>query len=141
MPNRDLIVGNDGSNTINGSNQADLIYGFDPAGPQSQVTSIAASRIASGLEQPLFAHAPVGDLSRLFVVEKTGLIKIVDVNSHEVAPTPFLDLSTQILSDGERGLLGLAFDPQFATNGFFYVARWEQVANRSLRRGADAVTR
>ena len=74
-PNRDLVVGNDGSNSINGSNQADLI-GFDPAGPQSQVTSIAAPRIASDLVQPLFAHTPVGDLSRLLVVEKTGLIKI-----------------------------------------------------------------
>ena len=121
MPNVNLIVGNDGSNSLQGTAGADLIYGFDPNGPQSQASAITAKRVATGLSQPLFAAAPPGDLSRLFIVEKTGQIKILDLATGQVLATPFLDVSSQILTDGERGLLGLAFDPDFATNGFFYV--------------------
>jgi len=116
-----LIVGNDGSDTLQGTAGADLIYGYDPNGAQSQATSITATRVATGLNQPLFAGAPPGDLSRLFIVEKTGQIKILDLTSGQVLATPFLDVSSQILTDGERGLLGLAFDPDFANNGFLYV--------------------
>lgn len=133
MPDRrDLIAGNDGSNTVSGTPQADLIYGFDPAA--NQVTSIAATRIATGLDQPLFVTAPAGDLSRLFLVEKTGQIRIVDLNNNQSPPTPFLDVSTQISSDGERGLLGLAFDPQFTVNGFFYVNLINADGNTEIRR-------
>ena len=74
-----LIVGNDGSNSLQGTAGADLIYGFDPNGPQSQASAIIATRVASGLSQPLFAVAPPGDTSRLFLVEKTGQIKILDL--------------------------------------------------------------
>ena len=74
-----LIVGNDGSNSLQGTAGADLIYGFDPNGPQSQATAIVATRVATGLSQPLFAAAPPGDTSRLFIVEKTGQIKILDL--------------------------------------------------------------
>src|SRR5262245_34445667 len=110
-----LIVGNDGSNTLQGTAGEDIIYGYDPNGPQSQASSIRATRVASGLNQPLFAAAPPGDAGRLFLVEKTGQIKILDLVTGQVLATPFLDVSGQILTDGERGLLGLAFDPGFAT--------------------------
>ena len=122
-----LIVGNDGSNTLLGGAADDVIYGFDPNGPQAQVSTIAANRLASGLTQPLFATAPPGDLDRLFVVEKTGAIRILDLTGGSVLPTPFLDVSSQISAAGESGLLGLAFDPGFAGNGFFYV----NLVNRS----------
>ena len=121
MSNVNLIVGNDGSNTLQGTAGADLIYGYDPNGAQSQATAILANRVASGLTESLFAGAPPGDTSRLFIVEKTGAIKILDLTSGQVLTTPVLNLSGQIASDGERGLLGLAFDPNFATNGFFYI--------------------
>jgi glucose/arabinose dehydrogenase len=74
--------------------------------------------VATGLSQPLFATAPEGD-SRLFIVEKGGLIKILENGA--LLPTPFLDLSNSVNAEGERGLLGLAFDPDFATNRRFYV--------------------
>src|SRR5215467_16337087 len=119
MPN--IIVGNDGSNTLQGTAGADVIYGYDPNGPQSQASAIVATRVATSFTQPLFVGAPAGDTSRLFVVEKTGAIKIIDLASGQVLATSFLDVSSQILTDGERGLVGLAFDPNFATNGFFYV--------------------
>src|SRR5215203_3308799 len=113
------INGDDGSNTLVGGAGQDLIYGFNPAGPQSQASTISATRVATGLSSPLFAVAPPNDPSRLFLLEKGGTIKILDLTSGQVLPTPFLTLTVD--SAGERGLLGLAFDPDFANNGFFYV--------------------
>jgi Ca2+-binding RTX toxin-like protein len=129
-----LIVGNDGSNTLQGTTGADVIYGYDPNGPQSQATSIVATRVASGLSQPLFATAPPDDTGRLFLVEKTGQIKILDLVTGQVLATPFLDVSGQISTDGERGLLGLAFDPDFASNGFFYVDLINPAGDAEIRR-------
>jgi glucose/arabinose dehydrogenase len=74
--------------------------------------------VANGLDRPLFATSPAGD-SRLFIVEQGGLIKILQNGT--VLPTPFLDLSGSVNTQGERGLLGMAFDPNFASNGRFYV--------------------
>jgi hypothetical protein len=74
--------------------------------------------LSSGLDQPLQVTAPTGD-GRLFVVEKTGLIRVISGGT--VQATPFLDLSGQVATQGERGLLGLAFDPNYASNGRFYV--------------------
>src|SRR5262249_61089409 len=106
-----LIVGNDGINTLPGTAGKDVIYGFDPNGPQSQVSSIAATRVASGLNQPLFAISPPGDTARLFIVEKTGLIKILDLTTGQVLPTPFLNLTSQVNTAGERGVFGRAPPP------------------------------
>src|SRR5262249_29354603 len=99
----------------------DLIPGYDPNGPHGLASYIAATRVATFFTQPLFVGAPPGDTNRLFVVERTGAIKIIDLASGQVLATPFLDVSSEVATDGERGLLGLAFDPNFATNGFFYV--------------------
>src|SRR5262245_34227209 len=128
-----LITGNDGSNTLQGTAGVDVIYGYNPDGPQSDASTIAATRVASGLDQPLFAGAAPGDPGRLFIVEKTGLIKILDLNSGQVLATPFLDVSGQIMTDGERGLLGLAFDPNYASNGLFYVDLINTSGNTEIR--------
>lgn len=72
--------------------------------------------VLTGLDQPLYVTAPKGD-RRLFVVEKTGVILLVRGDRI----TTFLDLSDRVDLEGERGLLGLAFDPHYATNGRFYV--------------------
>ena len=113
---------------------ADLIYGFDPNGPQSQASAIIATRVAAGLGQPLFVVAPPDDPNRLFIVEKTGLIKILDLATGQVLATPFLNVSSQILTDGERGLLGLAFDPAFASNGLFYLNLINMSGDTEIRR-------
>ena len=115
-----IISGNNSSNTIGGGAADDLIYGFDPDAAYASA-NIAATRVASGLNQPLFVTAPPGDTGRLFIVEKTGAIKILDLNTGSVLTTPFL--SVPVNSAGERGLLGLAFDPNYASNGFFYIYR------------------
>ena len=130
-----LIKGDDASNTLLGTAGRDVIYGFDPDdAAHNQASSIAATRVASGLTQPVFVGAPPGDTSRLFIVERTGQIKILDLASGQVLATPFLDVSSEILKDGERGLLGLAFDPDFATNGFFYVNMINLNGDTAIRR-------
>jgi len=57
---------------------------------------------------------------RLFVVEKAGVIEILQPDGTTNA-TPFLDISSLVLAGGERGLLGLAFHPNYVNNGFFFV--------------------
>lgn len=88
--------------------------------PRPSIDGLALRRVtvASGLDQPVFVDAPAGD-SRLFVVERTGRIRIVSAGT--VLQTPFLDVSGLVTTDGERGLLGMAFHPGYAANGRFYV--------------------
>lgn len=74
--------------------------------------------VVSGLSSPVHLTAPAGD-ARLFVVEQPGRIRIVQ--NGQLVATPFLDISAKLRSGGEQGLLGLAFHPQYATNGFFFV--------------------
>jgi glucose/arabinose dehydrogenase len=81
-------------------------------------TPLRSVRVASGLSSPLFATAPAND-PRLFIVERGGRIKILA--DGQVLATPFLDISGQIVSGGEQGLLGLAFHPDYIENGYFYV--------------------
>jgi glucose/arabinose dehydrogenase len=76
--------------------------------------------IASGLSAPVFITGAPGDASRLFVVEQGGTIRII--KSGVLQPTPFLDISSAVLCCGEEGLLGLAFDPNYRSNGRFYVS-------------------
>ena len=68
------------------------------------------------------AHANDGS-NRLFIVEQSGRIRIVNTVSGAILPTPFLDISgTSVISCcSERGMLGLAFHPDYATNGAFYI--------------------
>ena len=74
--------------------------------------------ITSGLSAPVFLAQPLND-GRIFVVEQGGRIRIV--RDGVLQTTPFLDISSRVLSGGERGLLSVAFHPQYATNHFFYV--------------------
>lgn len=86
---------------------------------QLNPVEIALNNWATGLTRPVWlTHA--GD-DRLFVVERGGIIKII-ADSMQVLPTPFLNITPQVNSvQGEQGLLGLAFDPDYAANGYFYV--------------------
>ncbi len=88
---------------------------FDPA-----TVTLALRPVAIGLDQPLFAtHAGDGS-GRLFVLEKPGRIRIVA--DGQPAAAPFLDLTDRVRSAGsEQGLLGLAFPPDYATTGYFFV--------------------
>jgi glucose/arabinose dehydrogenase len=85
-----------------------------------QVQGLDAIRVASGLSSPVFVTAPPGDFNRLFIVQQNGVIRILNLNTGVLNTTPFLTISG-LQAGGEQGLLGLAFDPAYATNGKFYV--------------------
>ena len=80
---------------------------------------IALHNWATGLSGPVWL-ANAGD-DRLFVVQQGGIIKII-ADSMQVLSTPFLNITSEVNSSGnEQGLLSMAFDPDYATNGYFYV--------------------
>jgi glucose/arabinose dehydrogenase len=83
----------------------------------SHSQEIGLEEIATGFSAPLNIQHANDD--RLFIVEQGGLIKIIEDGN--INPTPFLDISNQISSGGERGLLGLAFHPNYQNNGRFFV--------------------
>jgi glucose/arabinose dehydrogenase len=70
-------------------------------------------------QSPVYVTSPPGDRSRLFVVEQDGKVKIV--RGGKTLPQPFLDVSGSVSAGGERGLLSLAFAPDYRTSGLFYV--------------------
>lgn len=80
--------------------------------------TIGLQSFATGFTRPL-EITNAGD-SRLFVVEQGGKIKILNADKTTNA-TDFLNISTLITNSGEQGLLGLAFHPNYATNGFFFI--------------------
>lgn len=84
----------------------------------AQEGGIRLAPVAQGLDSPVLVTAPAGD-PRLFVVEQTGRILILVDGA--VQAVPFLDVSDRVSVGGERGLLGLAFHPDYASNGRFFV--------------------
>ncbi|AKK73837.1 cadherin [Chryseobacterium gallinarum] len=80
--------------------------------------SINLEEFATGLTRPV--EITNANDSRLFVVQQTGIIKIIQPNGN-INSTDFLNITSKVLYGGERGLLGLAFHPQYATNGYFFV--------------------
>jgi glucose/arabinose dehydrogenase len=84
-----------------------------------QAQILSTTSFASGFSSVVEIVHPPND-SRLFVVEQGGIIKIVTTNGTTNSAS-FLNLSSAISTGGERGLLGLAFHPNYATNGWFFV--------------------
>ena len=80
--------------------------------------NIVLTEFASGFTAPV-EISNAGD-SRLFVVQQNGLIKILLPNG-TANTTNFVNLSSKVTFSGERGLLGLAFHPQYSSNGYFFV--------------------
>ncbi len=116
--------------SLSSSLGASACSGDNPSEPPAG-TGARLQEVASGLSSPLYLTAPVGD-ARLFVVEKTGAIKII--KDGVLLGGPFLDLSAQVSTEGERGLLGLAFDPDYATTGSFVVHYTDLAGNTALSR-------
>jgi glucose/arabinose dehydrogenase len=74
--------------------------------------------VTAGLSSPVHLASPPND-ARLFIVEQPGRIRIVQ--NGQLLGTPFLDITGKVRDGGEEGLLSVAFHPQYATNGHFYV--------------------
>ena len=88
-------------------------------------------QIASGLDSPV-GITNAGDENRLFILEQSGRIRILANGT--LLPAPFLDLSTQVSRQSEQGLLGLAFHPRYALNGFFYINYTDLQGNTVIAR-------
>jgi glucose/arabinose dehydrogenase len=77
------------------------------------------TRIATGLEAPVDVTSRPGEPTRLYVVEQTG--RILTIDGGRVSQRPFLDITRDVVSGGEQGLLSVAFHPDYADNHLFYV--------------------
>lgn len=110
---------------------ASACSGNNPGEPPAG-TGVRLQQVAAGFSSPLYLTSPVGDAARLFVVERTGGIRIV--KDGVLLAEPFLDLSARTSTEGERGLLGLAFDPDYATTGSFVVHYTDLAGNTVLSR-------
>lgn len=86
-------------------------------------TTLSSERLITGLARPVMVCAPPGDTDRLFVVEQrsgsTGRIRIFDFDTNQLLSTPFL--SVTVSTSSEQGLLGMAFHPDYANNGYFFI--------------------
>jgi len=92
----------------------------------SRAATLTTQTIVSGLNRAVDLASPPGDTTRLFVAERRGVIKIIDLNTNTVLPTPFLDIDALVVNfvatgGDERGLLGFCFHPEYSANGYFYV--------------------
>lgn len=96
--------------------------------------SFQVRRKATGFVEPLFITGSGDNSGRVFVVQKGGQIRIFNPNTGVITPTPFLDISACIDTNGEQGLLGLAFAGDFATSGVFYVYVIGLTLNSEIRR-------
>ncbi len=100
---------------------------------------MTTTRVASGQGSPVFVTAPPGDTTRLFIVDKgtgtTGTIRILDFASGNVLATPFLVVTgVDHTGSNERGLLGMAFHPDYANNGYFYLYLSNTSGSNQIRR-------
>ncbi|NLF38852.1 PQQ-dependent sugar dehydrogenase [bacterium] len=104
------------------------------ASAQMPLTTIT---VASGLARPVYVTAAPGDTNRLFIVEQrsgaTGFIRIFNIANNQMQPAPFAAIGP-VSTGGEQGLLGLAFHPGYATNGFFYVNLTDASGTTRIRR-------
>ena len=126
---------------------AGACHGREPTRPAGPPAQPALQLLASGLSQPLYVTAPPGDTARLFVVLQTGQMRIIRHDT--LLPAPFLDVTALVSCCGEQGLLSMAFHPNYAQNGFFFidytdvngdtrVARYRVSANPDSADGASA---
>ncbi|HSB68819.1 MAG TPA: PQQ-dependent sugar dehydrogenase, partial [Candidatus Methylomirabilis sp.] len=83
------------------------------------LSAIQLEPVLTGLTRPLFVTNARDGSNRIFVVEQGGMIKVLQPGA--ATPTVFLDITARVLSGGERGLLGLAFHPDYTANGRFFV--------------------
>ncbi len=113
---------------VNACSEADGPSGCDcePGG-----TELAVEVVIQGLSSPLYLTAPADD-PRLFVVEQAGRVRIVE--DGQLLGAPFLDISDRVGSGGERGLLSIAFHPDYASNGYFYASYTDKSGDTRIER-------
>jgi glucose/arabinose dehydrogenase len=96
-----------------------LVAGAGSAAQRSTLPSFRKTLAARGFAQPLQVTAPRSEPGRLYVVEQRGTVRVIDHGRTQ--PGFFLDVRSRVTAGGEQGLLGLAFDPRYASNRLIYV--------------------
>ncbi|NBJ13270.1 PQQ-dependent sugar dehydrogenase [Microvirga arsenatis] len=126
--------GTSGSDTITGSNDADTIYGYNPQGGGGGFT-IQTTTVATGIDKPTYIAGDPANADRLYILEKTGSLKMMSLSQGPSSMTTVLDLTAQISTVGERGLTGFAFHPQFGQgdNRKVYLTMSNQQGKTELR--------
>mgnify|MGYP002867133404 CR=1 FL=1 len=110
-----------------------------PGGTLPGDPRIQLIKVAEGLADPVNIAAPDDGTGRVFIVERVGRIRILDAEG-TLLEEPFLDISELVQNDYlEQGLLGLAFHPDYANNGWFYVAFTAPAAEPRLGSSPDQV--
>lgn len=108
------------------------------AAPTATANAPGATAARTGLQlvgvgsfdQPLYVTSPPADRRRLFVVEQAGRIRVV--RGGRTLPEPFLDIRPLVTSGGEQGLLSVAFPPDYAKSGRFYVYYTDKQAKQRI---------
>ena len=103
-----------------------LDLGEEPAEPLD--LTLRLSSVASGFESPVFLTGAGDGSGDRYVVEQGGLIRALAIDG-SVEPEPFLDIRDRVLHHHERGLLGLAFHPEYSENGRFFVLYSQSAAD------------
>jgi len=86
-----------------------------------ETKNLVLAPAVKGLKEPTFVAGPPDDSKRLFVLEREGTVRVAGADG-QLKAAPFLDLTGQVATGGEQGMVGLAFHPQFRQNGYVYVA-------------------
>lgn len=113
----------------------------------AQAPPLTTVRVAVGLSRPVFVTAPANDSSRLFIVEQRGSggtanradIRVLDLTTEPptLLAAPFLTI-TGVTTGSEQGLLGMAFDPDYLSNGRFYLSFTNSSGTTIIQRRIDA---
>ncbi|MGD9571278.1 MAG: sorbosone dehydrogenase family protein [Thermoleophilia bacterium] len=113
-----------------------------PTGAVEQATGVRLAQVRSGLGDALYVTAAPGQRNRLYVVQQSGRVRVLERG--RLVSRPFLDVSGRISAGGERGLLGLAFHPGYARNGRFFLNYTDRAGDTrvvEMRRGAGGRAR
>jgi glucose/arabinose dehydrogenase len=112
------------------STTLDLAVTITNVGPDA----FHVTRVGAGFASPLYLAAVPDGSGRLFIVERGGRIRILTPSTGAIAATPFLDVTAQTTTDGERGLLGFAPAPDFNATGTFYIYMTNPAGQIEIRR-------
>ena len=123
------------SGATGGPSNGQRAFGGSPAGPEwsndvvaplGGAPALTFTLVTGAVDNPVQIAQPPGDSTRLFIVEQGGYIRIVENGT--LLGTPFLSIPELTSDSSEQGLLSMAFDPDYATNGIFYVYYTDDIA-------------
>ncbi len=129
------VVG-DASGAAGGPSDGQRAFAGAPTGPGWALADAAPlgnggavefTLVTGGLSEPLQVLQAPNDATRLFILQQGGTIRIFEGGA--LLPTPFLDISTLTSDGSEQGLLSMAFDPDYASSGLFYVYYTDDIAS------------